>query len=293
MKHMDCNRPNSNQDFTPINGDTTMAISAKAVMDLRKKTGLGMMECKKALTETDGDEAAAIQWLQETLGAKMDGRSDREAGEGAIAVGSNGNNIAMILLKAETDFTAKNDAFVEGAQKIADDAVSAAEGEITDASDAAKEVIENLRITTKENISFGKGVKLTGDKVGSYVHSNRKIGVIVTGEGDLSDDLLKGICQHLVAADGQGQWQVPLGIDRDDLPADQVETAKNAAVEEAAASGKPKEIAEKIADGKMRKWFDDHTLMGQVYVREMDAKKPIRDYIPDGAKITGYQKFEL
>lgn len=270
-----------------------MAISAKAVMDLRKKTGLGMMECKKALTETDGDEAAAITWLQETLGAKMDGRSDREAGEGAIAVGSSGSDIAMILLKAETDFTAKNDAFVAAAQTIADDAVSAAVGDITEASAAATEVIEQLRITTKENISFGKGVKLTGEKVGSYVHSNRKIGVIVTGEGDLSADLLKGICQHLVAADGQGQWPVPLGIDRDDLPADQVEAANAAAVEEAKASGKPEEIAVKIAEGKMRKWFDDHTLMGQVYVREMDAKKAIREYVPAGAKITGYKKFEL
>lgn len=280
-------------DLTLNHGDTTMAISAKAVMDLRKKTGLGMMECKKALNETDGDEAAAIALLQETLGAKMDGRSDREAGEGAIAVATGAGEIAMILLKAETDFTAKNDAFVDAAQKVADEAVKCAAGEIAEVPAGAKESIDNLRITTKENISFGKGVKLTGEKVGSYVHSNRKIGVIVTGEGDLSDDLLKGICQHLVAADGQGQWPIPLGVDRDDLPADQVEAAKTAAVDEAKASGKPEEIATKIADGKMRKWFDDHTLMGQVYVREMDAKKPIRDYVPAGAKITGYKKFEL
>ena len=217
---------------------------------------------------------------------------DAEAGEGAIAVATNGSSVALVEMRSETDFTARNDSFKEGTQKAAEAALGGPEGDVA-ASDAISEIVENLRITIKENISFGGGVKLSGEKVGSYVHHNGKLGAVVTAEGDIDDDLLKGICQHLIAADGKGQWAVPLGIDEADIPADALAKAKADAVAEAEASGKPKEIAEKIAEGKTRKWIADHTLMGQVYVRELDAKKPIKDYIPKDAKITAFARREV
>jgi len=270
-----------------------MAIEAKTVMKLRSRTGLGMMECKAALEATGGDEEAAIAKLREELGAKMNERSDRAASEGVVAVTTKDNSVVMMVLTSETDFSAKNDTFREAAQKIAVELLAGPDGEIKAAMPAGQALIENLRITIKENISFAKGIKLTAPKVGSYVHHNGKVGVVIAGEGDLSEDLLKGLCQHLVAADGKGQWPAPIAIDAAGIPADKLGEAKAAAVAEAAASGKPAQLLEKIADGKMRKWIDDNTLMGQIYIREMDAKKPVRDYITKGAKITAFKRFEL
>ena len=270
-----------------------MAVSAKDVMALRKRTGLGMMECKNALEATDGDMDAAIAKLKEELGQKMSLRSDRPSEEGWIAAATKDGAVAMISLLSETDFAAKNETFQTAAAETAKLSLEEPAGEIAKAPPKAQELIDDLRITIKENISFGKGVKLEAPKVGAYVHHNGKVGVIIAGEGDLPDDLLKGLCQHLVAADGKGQWAAPLSVDKDGLPADKLAEAKAAAVEEAKASGKPPEIAEKIAEGKVRKWTDDHTLMGQIYIREMDAKKPVRDYVPKGAKITAFRRFDL
>ena len=269
-----------------------MPVSAKDVMALRGRTGLGMMECKAALEATNGDINAAIEKLKAELGAKMDLRSDRAASEGAIAAVVSGGTAAMIALNSETDFVGKNDGFRAAARSIAELAIAQPDGEVQ-ITPQIKAIVDELRITTKENVSFARGVKITSAKAGSYVHHTGKVGVIIAGEGDLSDDLLKGLCQHLVAADGKGQWAAPLAIDAAGLPADQVAQVKAAAVAEAQASGKPAQILEKIAEGKVRKWTDDHTLLGQIYIREMDAGKPIRDYIPKGAKITAFKRYDL
>ena len=125
-----------------------MAISAKDVMQLRQRTGLGMMECKKALTETDGDMEAAIELLRTKLKGKMDERTDRSAAEGVIAVARNGSAVAMVELNTETDFTARNEAFVQAADAVAKLALAAGEGEVP-ATDAITEQIDNIRITTK------------------------------------------------------------------------------------------------------------------------------------------------
>lgn len=265
-----------------------MAISAKDVMALRARTGVGMMECKKALAEADGDSAKAIEILREKLKGKMDERTDRPAGEGALAIAKGDGAIAFIELKAESDFTARNDAFVDAAQKIADSVLAGPDGESTTPTAEATELIDNLRITTKENISFARGIKVSGAKVGGYVHFDRKTGAIVIGEGDLSDELLSGISMHVTAA-----VPVPMGVDQDSLPAEKVEAARHAAIDEAKASGKPQEIAEKIATGKLRKWVDDNSLMGQIYLREMDAKQPIREFLPKGAKISSFVRYQV
>jgi elongation factor Ts len=267
-----------------------MAITAKDVMALRNRTGLGMMECKKALADAEGDVDQAVALLRERVGGKIDERQT-EAGEGAIAAAIEGSSVAMLELQSETDFAARNEKFIAAANALAKLALHAPD--ISTPTPAMKEIVENLRMTIKENIKIGRTVKLTGEKVGSYVHHNGKLGAIVVGEGELSDDLLRGISQHLIAADGRGALAIPLAVDEAGLPAEALQQARTTAIEEAQASGKPAQIAEKIATGKVRKWVDDHTLMGQVYVREMDAKKPIRDYLPKGGKITAFARFAV
>lgn len=263
-----------------------MAISAKDVMALRQRTGLGMMECKKALTETNGDMDAAVDKLRAELKGKMDERSDREAAEGAVAAAQSDSGAALIELISETDFAAKNDSFLAGAKKIADAALAAGEGAL-EATDEMKAIIDELRITIKENISLRRAHKFDG-KVGHYVHHNNQVGVIVKAEGEIDDDLLTGICQHIAAS-----VPVALAVDEAGLPADEVEKQRQAAIDEAKETGKPQEIAEKIATGKLRKWVDENTLMGQVYLREMDKKKPIRDFLPKGAKIVDFVRFGI
>jgi elongation factor Ts len=267
-----------------------MAISAKDVMTLRNRTGVGMMECKKALEDTQGDMDKAVELLRQTLKGKMDERSDRAAAEGAIAVARDASGIAIIELVSETDFAARNDSFVDAAGKIAQLALKQPEGEIT-ASPEIAALVDNLRITIKENISLRRGVKYglsDGQKVGSYVHHTRKIGVIVQGEGALPDELLTGLSQHIAAA-----TPTPLAVDRAGLPADQVQKQQEIAVQEAKDSGKPQQIAEKIAIGKLNKWVDDHTLLGQLYLRELESKKPVRDFLPKGTKITRFARFQM
>ena len=268
-----------------------MTIAAKDVMTLRQRTGLGMMECKQALTEANGDFEAAEAAVRAKLGADMLKRSGRSAEEGALAVAKTDTAVALIQLKSETDFTAKNENFLDIAKTLAERALTLPDGEITP-DDEMTRIIENLRITTKENISFARGIKLTGEKIGSYVHHNQQAAAIVAGRGDLSDELLTGICQHLVAADGEF-LPTPLAVDEASLPADQLEQARNAAVEEAKASGKPPEIAEKIATGKTRKWVDDHTLLGQPYARDTENKKPIRNHLPENAALTAFVRYEV
>ena len=264
-----------------------MAISAKDVMGLRQRTGLGMMECKKALTETSGDVEGAIALLRTKMKGKMEERSDRESSEGVVAVAHGDGAIAMVSLRCETDFVARNEDFVAAADDLAERVLAGDDGDV-EPGDAIKQIVEDLRIKIQENIEFAQGVKLSGPALGSYVHHNRKIGVVVRAEDIEDSDLLKGICQHVAAA-----VPVPLAVDKDGLPADAVEAQKTTAVEEANAAGKPPEIAEKIATGKLRKWVDENTLMGQIYLRELDAKKPVRDYLPKGGKVTQFVRFQL
>ena len=264
-----------------------MAISAKEVMRLRQRTSVGMMQCKEALVQTDGDFEAAIEVLRKKLKGKMDDRTDRQAPEGVVAVARSNGAIAMVQLACETDFVARNETFAQAAGQIAQLVLDGADGPVT-SSGPIDRIVDNLRITIQENIVFKEGVKLTGDTLGSYVHHNHKIGVVVAAEGDLPDDLLKGICQHIAAA-----VPVPLTVDEASLPADLKHQQELAAVEEAKATGKPQQISEKIAVGKLRKWVDEHTLMGQIYLRELDAKKPVRDFLPKGASIRKFVRYQL
>ena len=261
-------------DFTP---------SAKDVMTLRQKTGLGMMDCKSALTETKGDMKAADALLRDRMKGKMDTRTDRAAGEGQIAVAVDGARATIVEVRAETDFTARNDAFRTMIDDVARMALDQPAGPVA-ATDAIKARVDDVRITTGENISLARGESLRGGAFGSYIHHGGKLGVVVQYEGSIPADVLSGICMHVAA-----HVPTPQAVDEAGMPADVVASTRAAAVKEAQDTGKPAQIADKIAEGKVRKFFEENTLLGQKYVR--DDKKSVREILPAGAKITRFVRY--
>lgn len=257
-------------------------ISAKEVMALRQRTGLSMMECKKALQETAGDAAAAEEFLRVKLKGKMETRSDRAAGEGRIVVATSPSAAAIVELRAETDFTAKNDNFQDAAKKVAEMALHAPAGQVAPTEEMSK-LIDNLRISTGENISIARIQKVEGGSFGTYVHHDGKTGVLLHAEGDLNTDVARDVCMHITAA-----MPRPQGVSRDDVPAEVIEKERKFA--EAEAQGKPPEIAKKIVDGKIDKVYSELALLEQPFVKD-DSKK-IKDIVGD-AKLKAFFRWEV
>ncbi|MEC8320204.1 MAG: translation elongation factor Ts [Planctomycetota bacterium] len=264
---------------------STTDVNAKDVMALRRKTGLGMMDCKKALIEAGGDAAAAEEALREKLKGKMDTRTDRAAGEGCIAIAIDGDRGSILEMRAETDFTARNESFREMAQAIATASLDRADGDIA-LDDAQTKQLDDVRITTGENISMARGTKMSGGGFGRYIHHDSKLGVLLQFEGDLPEDIATGICQHVAA-----HVPTPMAVDQTGLPAELVSLKMAEAKAEAENSGKPAEIAEKIAEGKVRKFYEEVTLLGQKFVR--DETKKINDLLPEGTKLVAFKRLQV
>jgi elongation factor Ts len=264
---------------------STPTISPKDVMTLRERTGLGMMDCKAALAEANGDMKLAEERLREKLKGKMDTRTDRAAGEGCIAVGMDGDRAAIVEVRAETDFTARNPEFRTMAEDLARMSCKGKPGQAEN-TEGMKKRLDDVRIKTGENISFAGGVVLEGGKFGCYVHHDGKKGALLQFTGDLPADVATGICQHIVAA-----TPTPIAVDEKGVPAELVAARQREAIEEAKASGKPEQIAAKMAEGKMRKFFEEVTLLGQIYVR--DDKKRIRELLPQGCTLVTFVRMTL
>ncbi|MEM9413877.1 MAG: translation elongation factor Ts [Planctomycetota bacterium] len=266
-----------------------MSFTAKDVMQLRKATGLGMADCKKALEKAEGDLDKAAEIVRAEFGAKMDGRADRESGEGriAIAVADDKSKGAIVRVNTETDFTAKNDAFVAMTQKVADLALDQEPGDVA-ANDTIEDTLKEVRLTTGENIQFGSGTVYggAGHTVGSYVHFTGKVGVLIDLEGQADEQLCKDLCMHISAIVPE-----PMGVNEEDVPADIIEKEKQAAKAEAIESGKPEDIAEKMVVGKMRKYMDSIVLLRQPFVK--DDKQQIQDILPEGVKIKSFTKLAI
>ena len=258
-------------------------VSAKDVMKLRQKTGLSMMECKKALTEAGGDQEAAEDLLRKKLKGKMETRTDRAAGEGRIGVAIDGDKAAIVEIRAETDFTAKNERFVDMTQNIAGAAKDAGQGDV-DLPESAKGTLDEIRITTGENISYARGKSFQGGKFASYVHHDGKTGVLLQAEGDVDEAVMKDVCMHIVAA-----VPVPQGVSPDDLPQDLVERERKFRLEQAMESGKPQEIAEKMVEGGMRKFFETIALVEQPFVKDPSTK--IKDLVGSGGKLVHFERW--
>lgn len=262
-----------------------MAFTASDVKKLRDATGLGMMDCKKALEKAEGDFDKAAEIVRAEFGAKMDSRADRESTEGQIAIAVQGDKGVIVQVNTETDFTAKNDAFVAMTKQIADMALQQDAGTVA-VTDQIEAAMKEVRLTTGENIQFGSGTVYAGGAIGSYIHFTGKIGVLIQLDGDADEVLCKDLCMHISAI-------VPaaLGVNDEDIPADVVETEKGHAKAEAIESGKPEEIAEKMVIGKMRKYMDSVVLLRQPFVK--DDKQQIKDILPAGVSIKAFTKLSI
>jgi len=249
-------------------------LNAKDVMKLRDKTGLPMMACKAALTEAGGDFEKAEAILRKQLKGKMDAKTDKVAGEGRIAIAVGPSSATIIELKANTDFTAKNPGFIDLANSIAQGGLKLAAGSFAGATEFAT-AIDDIRAKTGETITIGRAEHIAGGpgvKFGAYVHHDGKTGALVKVEGDMSDEGLKQICMHIVAAQPR-----PQGVRAEDVPASVVERERKFRIEQAMESGKPKEIAEKMVEGGMRKFFEEIALLEQPYI--MDPTKKVKDIV--------------
>jgi elongation factor Ts len=269
-------------------------IPAAVVMKLRNQTGLSMMECKKALQEANGDLGRAEELLRKKLKGKMDSRTDRAAGAGRIAVAVHGPDAggstphaAIVEVRAETDFTAMNEHFRTMAEKVAKLAAEQPVGSVQTIPEMTA-AIDQIRITTGENCSLARGIKMNGGPnavFGYYVHHDGKTGALIHAEGQISTETLQQIGMHIVAA-----VPTPKGVSATDIPAEIVDKERKFRVEQAIESGKPKEIAEKMVEGGMRKFFEEIALLEQPYV--IDPSKKVKDIVGK-ATIVAFARFQV
>lgn len=256
-------------------------ITAKMVNELRGKTGQGMMECKKALKENDGDIEKAIEWFRKK-GVKTS-VTERAANEGrvGVAAGADGKSAAIFEVRCNTDFAARSELvgqIVEtGARKI----LANAGADL--ASDAdLKEKITAASQQTGENIQVGRTAALSNPsgRVGTYSHYTGKIGILVSLTGNPSDELIKDLCLHIAATR-------PIALRREEVSPDLVSKEREIAIDQARQTGKPQQIAEKIAEGKMRTFFEERVLLDQKFVK--DDSKTITQLLKDNS--TSLEKY--
>ena len=266
-------------------------ISAKVVMTLRNRTGLPMMACKEALAESGGDLEKAEEILRKKLKGKMEARTDRAAGEGRIGIAVNeaAGAAAIIELRAETDFTAKSEKFAAAVSQIAQLVLMAPGGEVR-VTPQIQKIMDDVRVTTGENCSYARGHKVSGETgttaFGRYVHHDGKTGVLIQAEGSINDETLRQVCMHITAATPR-----PQGVTAADIPQEIVEKERRFRIEQAIESGKPKEIAEKMVEGGMKKFFAEIALMEQPFV--MDPAKVIKDIVGPKAKIVTFFRWAV
>jgi elongation factor Ts len=260
-------------------------LKAAQVMALRKKTGLPMMECKEALTECDGDEAGAIEWLTKKHKGKMEARSDRETGEGRVGqfISADGKSGGIIELRCETAPVAKNEMFIDLANKIAQ--VVAEGGDAAPDAEGVKEQVEaqftEVYGKLRETMNIGICRKVTGDALAGYVHFDGKSGVLLGLTGTpANDDVGKQLAMHATSLR-------PLAANRDGVPADEVEKVRQLAIEQAKEDGKPEQIVEKIAEGKVNAFYAEKVLVEQEHVRsDLYGKKKVKDVLAENG-VTG------
>lgn len=240
------------------------AFGAKDVQELRKATGAGMMDAKRALTDADGDMEAATQILREKGLAKAAGRGDRENAEGVVVIASSDAGASLVHLKSETDFAAKSDDFRKLAQQMADAVL--AEGPTAAGNFDAE--LENLKLTVKENIEVGTVERYDardGEIIDAYLHGGGTAGVLIQGAG-VSADELHEIALHITFAK-------PTYLSRDEVPADEVTREEAALLEITKAEGKPEQAWPKIVEGRLNSWFGERVLLEQGVFGEKETVK--------------------
>jgi elongation factor Ts len=272
-----------------------MAITAQLVKDLRERTGAGMMECKKALVETDGDMDAAVEFMRKRGLAKADKKADRVAAEGAVvaAIAEDGRSGALVEINSETDFVANGDDFQDFAAKVVGRILADAPADLEalmslplesggpDLETAQKELIARIG----ENIQVRRFQRYASDagQVFKYLHGSR-IGVLLELEGG-DDALGRDLCMHIAASQ-------PVCVAVDDVPAERREKEKEILVAQARESGKPDEIIEKMVEGRLRKWLAEITLLGQPFVKDPDQTVEAL-LAAHGARVVQFTRLEV
>jgi elongation factor Ts len=283
-------------------------ITAALVKELRDKSGAGMMDCKKALTESAGDMEAAVDWLRAKGLATASKKSSRTAAEGLVGVAVSGTTGAAVEVNSETDFVAKNEqfqAFVRTVTELAlsgSDDIAALKAATYPGAGTVEEVLTNNIATIGENQNLRRAKKLSVGEgaVVAYVHNAAatglgKIGVLVALESAAPTEKLealgKQLAMHVAAA-------FPVSLDETGVPAEVIERERAIATEKAAESGKPAEVIAKMVDGAVTKFLKENTLINQLFV--MDGKTKISDVVANAAKEAGtsivlkdYVRFQL
>lgn len=264
-------------------------ITASLVKELRERTGLGMMDCKRALTAANGDMEQAIEDLRKEGGLKAAKKAGRTAAEGLVLVkvASDNSKGVMLEVNSETDFAAREENFAKFASKVLD---SAFEREEADISKLMNEELEAARLALVQKIGENITVRRAavaaeeGRVVGAYVHSNDKIAVLVSLKGG-DEALARDIAMHVAAVN-------PMVINPEDVPADVLSKESEIYTAQAAESGKPADIVEKMVSGRLKKYIAEVTLLEQAFVKDPDVK--ISKLVADAnAEIVSFTRFEV
>jgi elongation factor Ts len=281
------------------------AYTAKDVSELRQRTQAGMMDCKKALEENGGDMEQAVEWLRKKGISRGETRAGRAASEGKIValISEDGATGAIVELNSETDFVARNEAFGQTLSQIAstlhgashiDGITTGSEGTALHAAPhgASSTIADALKMMTGtigENIVLRRYARFAGKgAVGAYVHHNGKVGTLVEVAGitgDAGQTLARTVAEHITA----GVPTVPVAVSREEVPAELVDRERRIFSEQAAASGKPENIIQKMVDGRIDKFYKEVTVLDQPWVR--DDSKTIRDLVKAAGSDVSIRRF--
>ncbi|AVK97983.1 elongation factor Ts [Lysinibacillus sphaericus] len=270
-------------------------ITAQLVKELREKTGAGMMDCKKALVQTDGDLEAAIDFLREKGLSSAAKKADRIAAEGTTYILEKGNEAIILEVNAETDFVAKNDKFQVLVSSLAEQLIAAKPASVEAAVEL--ENAEGVKIadqistavaTIGEKITlrrFEVKTKTDADAFGSYLHMGGRIGVLVSLEGSTDASAAKDIAMHIAAIN-------PTYVSREEVSAEEVDRERKVLTEQALNEGKPENIVAKMVEGRLGKYFEDVCLLDQSFVKNSDQK--VRDFVAStGGNVTGFVRYAV
>jgi len=272
-----------------------MAITAQLVKELREKTGAGMMDCKKALVQTDGDIDAAVDFLREKGLSSAAKKADRIAAEGTTYILDEGNEAVILEVNAETDFVAKNEKFQVLVSELAQLILAAkpesveAALELTNAEGVkVVDLISTAVATIGEKITlrrFEVKTKTDADAFGSYLHMGGRIGVLVVLEGSTDESAAKDVAMHIAAIN-------PQYVSRDEVSEEEVNRERKVLTEQALNEGKPENIVAKMVEGRLGKFFEDICLLDQTFVKNSDQK--VRDFVKStGGNITSFVRFAV
>jgi len=272
-----------------------MAVTAQMVKELREKTGAGMMDCKKALTETNGDLDKAIDFLREKGIASAAKKADRVAAEGSTYIAVEGNEAVILEVNSETDFVAKNEGFQKLVNELATHLLATKPATVEEAH--ASNITEGTTVESHINAAIAKiGEKLSlrrfeiktktdNDSFGAYLHMGGRIGVLTVLEGTTDDSAAKDIAMHIAALN-------PKYVSRDQVSQEEVAHEKEVLTQQALNEGKPAKIVEKMVEGRLSKYFEDVCALDQTFVKNPDQK--VRQFVESkGATLREFVRYEV